>query len=115
MASGTVKWFNALKGYGFVVPDSGGADVFVHVTSVQRSGLRLLEKGQRITFEVSPRGQGGKEWATDISPVEAGPAGDRRRAPQDRSEVRGLSRNAAFLRPLGTKPADPSVSFIQIL
>ncbi|HWI29370.1 MAG TPA: cold-shock protein [Stellaceae bacterium] len=52
MAVGTVKWFNSTKGYGFIRPEDGGADVFVHVTAVQRAGLASLIEGQRITYEV---------------------------------------------------------------
>jgi CspA family cold shock protein len=52
MASGTVKWFNATKGFGFIAPDGGGKDVFVHVTAVQRAGLQTLNEGQRLTFDV---------------------------------------------------------------
>ncbi len=53
MATGTVKWFNATKGYGFIEPDEGGKDVFVHITAVQAAGLRGLNDGQRITYELS--------------------------------------------------------------
>jgi CspA family cold shock protein len=53
MATGTVKWFNATKGYGFIAPDGGGKDVFVHVTAVQKAGLRELNDGQRVGFDVS--------------------------------------------------------------
>jgi cold shock protein len=52
MAVGTVKWFNVSKGYGFIRPEDGGADVFVHVTAVQRAGMQLLMEGQRISYEV---------------------------------------------------------------
>lgn len=52
MASGTVKWFNGTKGYGFVQPDDGGADVFVHITAVQAAGLRGLNEGQKIQYEL---------------------------------------------------------------
>jgi CspA family cold shock protein len=52
MATGTVKWFNATKGFGFIAPDGGGKDVFVHVTAVQRAGLQSLSEGQRVTFDV---------------------------------------------------------------
>ena len=52
MATGTVKWFNATKGFGFIAPDDGGKDVFVHVTAVQRAGLQALSEGQRVTFDV---------------------------------------------------------------
>lgn len=52
MATGTVKWFNAQKGFGFIVPDDGGKDVFVHVSAVQRAGLQTLNDGQKISYEV---------------------------------------------------------------
>ena len=52
MATGTVKWFNGQKGYGFIQPDEGGADVFVHISTVQRSGLNGLDEGQKVTYEV---------------------------------------------------------------
>jgi CspA family cold shock protein len=52
MATGVVKWFNATKGFGFIAPDGGGKDVFVHVTAVQRAGLQALSEGQRVTFDV---------------------------------------------------------------
>ncbi len=53
MATGTVKWFNTTKGYGFIAPDEGGDDVFVHITAVQAAGLRGLDDGQRIEYELS--------------------------------------------------------------
>ncbi|MGO8919630.1 MAG: cold-shock protein [Stellaceae bacterium] len=52
MAVGSVKWFNPSKGYGFIRPDDGGADIFVHVTVVQRAGMEALMEGQRISYEV---------------------------------------------------------------
>ena len=52
MATGVVKWFNATKGFGFITPDGGGKDVFVHVTAVQRAGLQALSEGQRVNFDV---------------------------------------------------------------
>jgi cold shock protein len=52
MATGVVKWFNATKGFGFIAPDGGGKDVFVHVTAVQRAGLQALSEGQRVNFDV---------------------------------------------------------------
>jgi cold shock protein len=52
MATGIVKWFNATKGFGFIAPDGGGKDVFVHVTAVQRAGLQALSEGQRVNFDV---------------------------------------------------------------
>jgi len=53
MATGTVKWFNATKGYGFIQPADGSKDVFVHVTAVEKAGLRSLNEGQQVTYEVS--------------------------------------------------------------
>jgi len=53
MATGTVKWFNTTKGYGFIVPQDGGKDVFVHITAVQSAGLRGLNEGQKVTFDVA--------------------------------------------------------------
>ena len=65
MATGTVKWFNADKGYGFIAPDNGGEDVFVHITAVQRAGLDGLNDNQKVSFEVEP-GRNGREAATDL-------------------------------------------------
>jgi CspA family cold shock protein len=67
MATGTVKWFNTTKGYGFIVPQEGGKDVFVHITAVQAAGLRGLNEGQRVTFEVAM--ERGKATATNLKPV----------------------------------------------
>ena len=52
MSNGTVKWFNTTKGYGFIQPEDGGADVFVHVSAVERAGLRSLSEGQRVSYEL---------------------------------------------------------------
>ncbi len=52
MANGTVKWFNATKGYGFIQPDQGSADVFVHISAVEKAGLRGLNDGQKISYEI---------------------------------------------------------------
>jgi len=67
MATGTVKWFNATKGFGFIMPDDGGKDVFVHITAVQAAGLRGLNDGQKVTFEVAM--ERGKAAATNLKPV----------------------------------------------
>jgi CspA family cold shock protein len=66
VATGTVKWFNDQKGYGFIQPDSGGKDVFVHVSAVERSGLRGLAEGQKISYEVEADRRTGKESAVDL-------------------------------------------------
>ena len=62
MAIGTVKWFNAQKGFGFIQPDGGGADVFVHISAVERAGLRTLNEGQVVEYElVTNRGRSSAE------------------------------------------------------
>ena len=53
MATGTVKWFNPTKGYGFIQPDQGGADVFVHITALEAAGMRSLNEGQKVSFELA--------------------------------------------------------------
>jgi cold shock protein len=58
MPNGTVKWFNPAKGFGFIQPDSGGADVFVHISAVERSGLSTLNEGQKVSFEEEKRTSG---------------------------------------------------------
>lgn len=65
MPVGTVKWFNAQKGYGFIQPDGGSKDVFVHISEVERSGLGALHEGSRISFEIE-RGERGKTFATNL-------------------------------------------------
>jgi CspA family cold shock protein len=60
MATGTVKWFNAEKGFGFIAPDGGGADVFVHFSAISGSGYKSLDEGQKVTFEVT-QGQKGPQ------------------------------------------------------
>jgi CspA family cold shock protein len=64
MASGTVKWFNATKGYGFIEPDEGGKDVFVHITAVQAAGLQGLNEGQKVSYEIAE--QRGKSSAANL-------------------------------------------------
>lgn len=66
MATGTVKWFNTEKGYGFVEPDEGGKDVFVHISAVQRSGMDSLAEGQKISYELATDRRTGKQAADNI-------------------------------------------------
>ena len=65
MAIGTVKWFNAQKGFGFIQPDDGSKDVFVHVSAVERAGMSNLAEGQKLTFDLE-QGQNGKTSAVNI-------------------------------------------------
>ena len=67
MAVGTVKWFNATKGYGFIMPQDGGKDVFVHITAVQAAGLKGLNNGQKVSYEVAM--ERGKAAATNLKLV----------------------------------------------
>ncbi|MBO6560647.1 MULTISPECIES: cold-shock protein [Nisaea] len=66
MATGTVKWFNTTKGYGFIQPDDGGKDVFVHITAVERSGLHGLNEGDKISYEIEEDRQRGKSSAVNL-------------------------------------------------
>jgi CspA family cold shock protein len=69
MAVGTVKWFNSTKGFGFIQPDSGGADVFVHISAVQRAGLTTLNEGQKISYEEQRDPKRGKTSAENLKAV----------------------------------------------
>jgi cold shock protein len=69
MATGTVKWFNETKGYGFIQPDNGGKDVFVHISAVERAGLRGLAEGQKISYEIEQDRRSGKESAANLQQV----------------------------------------------
>lgn len=66
MAKGTVKWFNETKGYGFIAPEDGRTDVFVHITALERAGLRGLKDGQAVSFDIEA-GRDGRESATNLS------------------------------------------------
>jgi len=69
MATGTVKWFNPTKGYGFIEPEDGGKDAFVHISAVQKAGLASLDEGQKVSYELQ-EGQNGKVSAEEIQVVE---------------------------------------------
>ena len=64
MAQGTVKWFNSTKGFVFIQPDNGGADVFVHISAVERAGMRSLNEGQKISYDIAS--ERGKDSATNL-------------------------------------------------
>ncbi len=66
MSSGTVKWFNGTKGFGFIQPDEGGADVFVHISAVERAGLRSLDEGQKVSYELERDKRSGKMSAGNL-------------------------------------------------
>ncbi len=66
MTNGTVKWFNATKGFGFIEPEGGRKDVFVHISAVERAGLRGLNDGQKVTFDIE-KGRDGRESATNLA------------------------------------------------
>lgn len=69
MSKGTVKWFNGQKGFGFIQPDEGGGDVFVHISAVERAGMRGLAEGQKIEFEVVSDRKTGKSSADNLRTV----------------------------------------------
>ncbi|PHY12896.1 cold-shock protein [Caulobacter sp. B11] len=67
MATGTVKWFNGTKGFGFIQPDDGGADVFVHISAVERAGMRGLDEGQKLNYELERDQRSGKMSAGQLT------------------------------------------------
>jgi CspA family cold shock protein len=69
MTTGTVKFFNADKGYGFISPDDGGTDAFVHITAVERAGMRTLDRDQKVSYELET-GKNGKVSAVNLQPAE---------------------------------------------
>jgi len=66
MANGTVKWFNQTKGFGFIAPESGSRDVFVHISALERAGIRQLDDGQAVTFDIES-GRDGRESASNLA------------------------------------------------
>lgn len=66
MATGTVKWFNATKGFGFIQPEDGGADIFVHISAVERAGMRTLNEGQKLSFEMEKDRKTGRSSAEKL-------------------------------------------------
>jgi len=66
MATGTVKWFNTTKGFGFIQPDEGGSDVFVHISAVERAGMRSLDEGQKVTYELEKDRKTGRSSAVNL-------------------------------------------------
>jgi CspA family cold shock protein len=69
MPIGTVKWFNVRKGYGFIEPEGGGKDVFVHISAVERAGMDSLREGQKVSFEEETDGRSGKKSAANLRAV----------------------------------------------
>ena len=69
MATGTVKWFNAQKGYGFIQPDDGDKDVFVHISAVERAGLRDLREGQKVSYEIAQDRRTSKSSADELKEI----------------------------------------------
>jgi cold shock protein len=89
MANGVVKWFNPAKGFGFIQPDDGGADVFVHIAAVERSGLAGLDEGQQVSYELEQDRRSGKTSAGNLVVTGEAPAGARRSAPRSFDSPRG--------------------------
>jgi CspA family cold shock protein len=69
MATGTVKFFNSQKGYGFIVQDNGGPDVFVHISAVERAGMHILNEGQKLSFDVQADRRSGKSAAENLQAI----------------------------------------------
>ena len=69
MATGVVKWFNAQKGFGFIQPDAGGPDVFVHISALERAGMRDLHEGQKVSYEIAQDRRTGKSSADELKAI----------------------------------------------
>ena len=113
MASGTVKFFNSAKGFGFIAPDEGGADVFVHASAVEQAGLRTLNEGDRVTFEVEEDRRSGKLAATDLRVTGSGSGSTSASRPDQRSQSNfrpqgAATRPASGTRSLGSRQVEGS-------
>jgi len=88
MATGTVKWFNDAKGFGFIEPDGGGADVFAHFSAIAMDGFKTLKQGSRVTFEITqgPKGQLAQNIHAEVQPIQTQPGPSQR--PPRQSKVR---------------------------
>ncbi len=89
MATGTVKWFNDAKGFGFIEPDGGGSDVFAHFSAIAMEGFKTLKQGSRVSFEVTqgPKGQLAQNIQTEMQPIRTEPPASDERPPRQ-SKVR---------------------------
>jgi len=100
MATGTVKWFNDAKGFGFIEPDGGGSDVFAHFSAIAMDGFKTLKQGSRVSFEITqgPKGQLAQNIHSEVQPIrtESGDAGER---PVRQSKVRAPQFHASVNRP----------------
>jgi len=95
-ATGTVKWFNDAKGFGFIEPDGGGADVFAHFSAIAMDGFKTLKQGSRVTFEITegPKGQLAQNIQAEVGPIRTAPAAPAER-PARHSKVRAPQFHAA--------------------
>ena len=111
MASGTVKFFNASKGFGFIQPDDGGPDVFVHATALERAGLRDLNEGDQVSFELEEDRRSGKESATNLRVTGSGSRSSARPDQRSQSGYRphgDAQRSGGTSRDVGSRMADGS-------
>ncbi|KQT10895.1 cold-shock protein [Ramlibacter sp. Leaf400] len=99
MATGTVKWFNDAKGFGFIEPDGGGSDVFAHFSAISMDGFKTLKQGSRVTFEITegPKGQLAQNIHAEVQPIQTQPPQGER--PPRHSKVRAPQFHAPSPRP----------------